>query len=53
MTTDSHEPNMLFIREMKKLDKIKQIKSAWGMGCLYFETEAIKSKFFENIYPYL
>ena len=53
MTNSSHEPNLLMINEMKKLDKIKLIKTSWGMGCLYFESLSLKAKFFENIYPYL
>ena len=53
MTNQSHEPNLLMINEMKKLDKIKLIKSSWGIGCLYFESLSLKAKFFENIYPYL
>ena len=53
MTNSSHEPNLLMIREMKKLEQIKLIKSSWGLGCLYFESLSLKAKFFENIYPYL
>ena len=53
MTNSSHEPNLLMIREMKKLDQIKLIKTSWGLGCLYFESLSLKAKFFENIYPYL
>lgn len=51
MTTHSHQPNMLYIKEMRQRNEIKKIKTAWGVGCLYFEDRVIKSNFMEHIYP--
>ena len=53
LTTNTHEPNKLYIQQMKQLNHIKKVKMAWGIGCLYFENQQIKANFFELVYPLL
>ena len=53
LTTNTHEPNKLYIKEMKQMVHIKKIKTAWGVGALYFENQQIKASFFELVYPLL
>ena len=53
LTTNTHEPNKLYIKEMKQLNHIKKIKTAWGVGALYFENQQSKANFFELVYPLL
>ena len=53
LTTNTHEPNKLYIKEMKQIQQIKKIKTAWGVGALYFENQQIKASFFELVYPLL
>ena len=38
---------------MKQLTHIKKIKTAWGVGALYFENQQIKANFFELVNPLL
>ena len=53
LTTNTHEPNKLYIKEMKRQNHIQKIKMAWGVGALYFENQQIKANFFELVYPLL
>ena len=53
LTTNTHEPNKLYIKQMKNIHHIKIIKEAWGVGSLYFENQQVKANFFELVYPLL
>lgn len=53
LTTNAHEPNYLFIKEMKSSPQIKKVKTAWGVGCLWFEDQQLKANFFNEVYPLL
>lgn len=45
ITTDDHEPNMLYIRQFKKLRNVKDLIFAFDTGILFFEDQECKKEF--------
>ena len=53
LTTDDHQPKMLYLKQFKQLSQIKQLKYAFSVGSLYFENQMIKRYFLDEILNYI
>jgi hypothetical protein len=51
MTTDDHQPKMLFLKQFKQMSQIKTLKYAYSIGFLYFENQMVKRYFLDEILP--
>lgn len=46
LTTNDHEPNLLFIKDFKNYPSVKIIKRAYSLGVLYYDDLTVKSHFY-------
>lgn len=53
LTTDDHQPKLLYLRNFKQLSQIKQLKYAYSVGSLIFENQMIKRYFLDEILTHI
>lgn len=53
MTTDDHQPKMLYIKDFKNMSQIKTLRYAYSVGSLYFENQRVKRYFLDEILAYI
>lgn len=53
LTTDDHQPKMLYLKQFKQLSQIKQLKYAYSVGSLIFENQMIKRYFLDEILTHI
>ena len=53
LTTDDHQPKMLYLKSFKNTSYVKMLKYAYSVGSLYFENQMIKRYFLDEILSYL
>ena len=49
LTTDDHQPKMLYLKQFKNMANIKALKYAYSVGSLCFENQMIKRYFIDEI----
>lgn len=45
VTTDTHEPNTLLLKGFKNSVQLKNLKNAYDLGCVYYETQRLHNWF--------
>lgn len=53
LTTDDHQPKMIYLKQFKNLSQIKNLKYAYSVGSLIFENQMIKRYFLDEILTHL
>ena len=44
-TTETHEPNSLLLKGFKSSRNLKDLKKAYDMGSVYYESQSLAAKF--------